>query len=246
MIDTPRQRLRLTRALVDLLPENVPDLGPIDAEEAALGVDYHERTADAVMKARPDDGALWVFAIGSLIWKPRCDYIERRWARVDGWHRAFCLGMDTRYRGNPDAPGLMLSLDCGGSVEGAVFRLNPQTAASELLEIIRTEPPEPPVWVNAHTREGRVSAIAFVCPQDFRGYQGHFTPDEVADYLSHAVGMLGSMPDYLLQTVEHLEEAGIHDPYLWDMQDRVAARLEARLTASQTPGERTVSQNDRA
>jgi cation transport protein ChaC len=34
------------------------------------------------------------------------------------------------------------------------------------------------------------------------------------------------MADYLLNTVIHLEKAGIHDPHLWRLQDLVAARLE--------------------
>lgn len=222
-----RPALRLTRDLVNRLPERVPDPGPIALEEEHTGENYHERAAQDVMSALPEDGALWVFAIGSLIWNPRCDFAERRKARVEGWQRSFCLGPDTRYRGNPHAPGLMLALDEGGFVDGVVFRLKPETAATHLLEVIRTEPPFPPAWVEARTDEGPVRAIAFVCPRDSAAYQGHHGPDEVADILSRAVGMLGSMPDYLLNTIEHLEAAGLHDPYLWDMQARVAARLEA-------------------
>jgi cation transport protein ChaC len=31
---------------------------------------------------------LWVFAYGSLIWRPEFDSLEQRWARVHGYHRA--------------------------------------------------------------------------------------------------------------------------------------------------------------
>jgi cation transport protein ChaC len=34
------------------------------------------------------------------------------------------------------------------------------------------------------------------------------------------------MPDYLLNTITHLEAAGVHDPGLWRMQALVAERLE--------------------
>ena len=45
-----------------------------------------------------------------------------------------------------------------------------------------------------------------------------------------AVGHVGTMAEYLLNTVTHLEAAGIHDRRLWRMQALVAERLE-RLPA---------------
>ena len=40
------------------------------------------------------------------------------------------------------------------------------------------------------------------------------------------MGYVGSMAEYLLNTVEHLEANGIHDGKLWRMQEMVAERLE--------------------
>ncbi len=48
----------------------------------------------------------------------------------------------------------------------------------------------------------------------------------MADRLALAVGHVGSMPDYLLNTITHLQEAGITDGALWRMQALVAERLE--------------------
>lgn len=217
---------RLTRKLVDKLPENIPDPGPIPLEVGWRDEDYNERTARDVLARLPEDGELWVFAFGSLIWNPRCCVVERRKAWVSGWQRSFCLGPDTRYRGNPDAPGLMLSLEPGESCEALVLRVDPAAHLEELTGLLGMEPPMPPVWVEAQTSDGPVSAIAFACLPDSRGYDGGYSVEQVAERLSKAVGMFGSMPDYLLKTVEHLQEAGIHDPYLWDMQERVAALLE--------------------
>ena len=56
----------------------------------------------------------WVFAYGSLIWNPEFDFDERHKVRIEGYHRAFCINSHT-YRGTPDAPGVALGLDCGGS-----------------------------------------------------------------------------------------------------------------------------------
>ncbi|MEL6794637.1 MAG: gamma-glutamylcyclotransferase, partial [Pseudomonadota bacterium] len=48
------------------------------------------------MTDAPSD--LWVFAYGSLMWKPGFDYVERRRARMPGYVRRFCLDSVT-YRG---------------------------------------------------------------------------------------------------------------------------------------------------
>ena len=46
--------------------------------------------------------------------------------------------------------------------------------------------------------------------------------------LSRACGHWGSCAEYLHQTVLSLETHGIHDGYLWDLQERVAALIEAQ------------------
>lgn len=222
-----KKPMRLTRELVNLIAATVDDPGESEREAALEQGNCYETTTKDILARLPDDGELWVFAIGSLIWKPRFEHVERRVARLMGWQRSFCLGPDTRYRGNPDAPGLMLSLDIGGHCDGVVFRLKKETQAADLLALLEVEPPIPPVWGDAKTEDGNVRCIAFNLPRDSVAYVGGLNHNEVADLLSIAVGKFGSMPDYLLNTIEHLEECGIHDPYLWEMQELVAERLEA-------------------
>ncbi|WP_229257382.1 gamma-glutamylcyclotransferase [Duganella callida] len=48
--------------------------------------------------------------------------MERRIARVDGWHRSFCLSI-TALRATAESPGLMLALARGGCCHGAAYRL---------------------------------------------------------------------------------------------------------------------------
>jgi len=220
------RKMLLTRALVDLLPATVEDPGEIAAEAEMIAENYHETAADSILANLPSDGRLWVFAFGSLILKPRFNHVESRNATIEGWHRAFCIGPDTRYRGNPEAPGLMLSLDQGGRCEGIAFRLPTDNLRDDLLHLLRNEPPIPPVWVDAHTEGGPIRCIAHACPRDSPAFVGGLTPDEIADRLHVAVGMWGSMPDYLHYTVVHLEKMGIHDPDLWHMQELVAKRME--------------------
>jgi cation transport protein ChaC len=215
--------LRLTRELVARLPERVDERGPIRWPDPPDS--YFTETVRDIL-GRLVDGNLWVFAIGSLIWKPRFPVVERRPALVRGWHRAFCIGPDTRYRGNPAAPGLMLSLDRGGQCHGVAMRMDPADPEATLEALLRAEPPLQPRWVRAVTAEGVVPAIAFTSARGHFSYAGRIGEAEVADRLACAAGHVGSIADYLLNTITHLEAAGIHDRRHWRMQALVAERLE--------------------
>lgn len=216
--------MRLTQDLVDRLPKSVDAEGPI--REMNLPDDFHADQVAQILSALPEDGALWVFAAGSLIWNPRCPVVERRVARVVGWHRAFCFGPMLRKRGNPDAPGRMMSLDKGGSCDGIAMRLEPNGIADSLEALLKTEPPLPVAWVTAETGDGPIRAIAFVARPEFWAYQPEVSDADTADVLARSVGTEGTMAEYLLNTVEHLQDAGIHDPHLWRLQEMVAERLE--------------------
>jgi len=217
--------LRLTRELVDRLPARVDERGP--ERLTAPDPDYHERTAAGIVAELGPKEDLWVFAIGSLIWNPRFDVAERRVALARGWKRSFCYGPETRYRGSPAAPGYMLSMDRGeGECWGVALRMAPGDCAASLSELLKQEPPFPPEWIEIESEDGNLRAIAFTAFRDFFGYQPEPQEAELADILATAVGHIGSMADYLLNTVTQLEAAGIHDPHLWRLQELVAERLE--------------------
>ncbi|HEX5998994.1 MAG TPA: gamma-glutamylcyclotransferase [Hyphomicrobiaceae bacterium] len=68
---------------------------------------------------------LWVFAYGSLMWRPGFAYRETRRARLTGYHRAFCV-CSVHHRGTPGRIGLVLGLDRGGVCEGVAYRIDAQ------------------------------------------------------------------------------------------------------------------------
>lgn len=92
----------------------------------------------AILARAPRPGRIWVFAFGSLIWNPAFHFVERRTARIHGFHRQFCLWARAG-RGSPERPGLMLSLEPGGSCAGVAYRLARHAAATELDVIWRRE-----------------------------------------------------------------------------------------------------------
>jgi glutathione-specific gamma-glutamylcyclotransferase len=60
-----------------------------------------------------------------------------------------------------------------------------------------------------------------------RNYAGGLTLEETAEVLSRACGHWGSGAEYLMNTVSHLRRLGIHDCYLWQLQELVASRIAA-------------------
>ena len=150
---------------------------------------------------------------------------ERRTAHLTGWRRAFCLA-DRRFRGSPSTPGLMMSLDRGGHCTGVAFRMDPgDDAHAALVGLLRQEPPVPPERVTAETGACPVQAILFAANPGFPLYQTEPEIEELADILASAVGHVGTMAEYLLNTVAELERAGVHDLHLWRLQEMVAERL---------------------
>ena len=221
------RRMRLTEAHVALLPARIDDPGPkwLDGEEERPD-SYYAATTAALIDAVPPDGEMWLFAFGSLLWNKRFTSDAERPGLVRGWHRDFCLGPDTRFRGNPEAPGYTLSLDRGGQCKGMVYRLPRQGLAANIESLLRKEPPFPPRWLTVTTPTGVVRAFSFTHPGRRIAYAGHLADDVVADALARSVGMLGSMAQYVYLTALHLEQLGLCDDRLWRMQEMVAERIE--------------------
>lgn len=220
----PNRKMRLTAAHVALLPARIDDPGPMAGDTRPDS--YYAETTAALIDAVPPGEDVWLFACGSLIWNKRFTHDEERPGMAHGWHRDFCLGPDTRFRGNPAAPGYTLSLDRGGQCKGMVYRLPREGIAANIEGLLRKEPPFPPRWLKVVTPAGVVRAFAFTHPGRNMGYAGHLSDETVADALAKAVGMIGSMAEYVYQTVKHLEQLGLCDDRMWRMQEMIAERIE--------------------
>jgi len=202
------------------------------AVRASLGPGQHimsdeERQTDIqrLLAQTPQTGDVWVFAFGSLIWNPACEFVEQRTARVHGWRRAFCL-WNNAGRGSPDFPGLMLSLESGGSCTGVVYRIAASEVQTELDVLWRREMLRfsyKPVWALAHTDQGRMPAIAFSRNPVHERYAPNLPHERIVRHIAHAQGGLGRCCDYLFETVDRLQQLGIRDRYL----ERIARDVRA-------------------
>lgn len=175
------------------------------------------------------EAPFWVFAYGSLIWKPEFEHIEARRSIAHGWRRSFCLKL-TGWRATQETPGLMLALQRGGACTGVAYQMPPDQPHARMLRLLRREisyHEDVPWlrWLTLRGAGGSFRALAFYCTSD--------DPDvlnldlhEQATWIARAVGPAGSCAEYLHNTVSHLETLGIRDRYLWALQARVAAEID--------------------
>lgn len=185
-----------------------------------------ERAASlrAILDARPP-GDIWLFGYGSLIWNPAITTLERRTARVEGWHRAFCLSASIG-RGSPDNPGLVLGLDAGGDCTGVALRIAEEVAPAELALLWRREMLSHAYqahWLPLLDGRGDIFAhgIAFVIDPACPHYAGGLSEEDMVRRLATARGSLGSAADYLFQTCDGLRAHGIPDTGMDELARRV-------------------------
>jgi cation transport protein ChaC len=222
--------MALNADLVARAHRTVPDTGPPEGYVRHNAEEWAAIAGRILAEAGED---VWVFAYGSLLWKPVFVPAETRPALARGWHRRFGFTL-TNHRGTPERPGLMMGLDRGGQCRGLALRIARETVAADVDALVRRELPFRPLsgvgahtwrWLTVETAVGAIRALAFVINRDSPRYAGHLTAEETAEILATACGSGGSCAEYLHSTVSHLEELGIRDRNLWHLQQLVATRL---------------------
>ncbi len=176
------------------------------------------------LRQRPAGAGWWVFAYGSLLWNPLFPVAEMRVATLRGWHRRFRL-WSLASRGTPEAPGLVLALEPGGSCRGVALRLPAPLALDELHLLWRREMvvgSYRPTWVRLAAGGRELVALAFVVRRDHVQYTGRLSTEREVEVLAHASGAFGSSFDYLERTRVALVAHGIVDPYLEALSAGVA------------------------
>jgi cation transport protein ChaC len=156
----------------------------------------------------------WVFAYGSLMWRPDFPHVEARAARLRGYHRAMCI-LSNHYRGTPERLGLVLGLDFGGSCVGRAFRVAPDLAGEVRQILFAREmitgvyrPRDVPVRLD----DGRhVVAWAFIADRSHVQYHGDRDPASAVALIRQGVGVAGSSRDYLASTIAEMERLGVRD-----------------------------------
>lgn len=160
---------------------------------------------------------LWVFGYGSLMWNPGFEVAETSLARLDGYHRSFCM-WSIHHRGTPEQPGLVLALDEaeGAGCTGLALKV-PDDQRDETLEYLRARELISSAYLEQRLaltlQDGRgVEAVCFVVDRTHEQYCGDLSLERQAEVIASAIGGRGTNTEYLENTAQHMQQLGIDDP----------------------------------
>ncbi len=168
----------------------------------------------------------WVFAYGSLMWRPGFDHVESVTAHLSGARRTLCVWSHV-HRGTPERPGLVLGLDRGGSCRGVAYRVAGRDRDAviaylrerELVTDVYREVWRP-IRLDTPGRD-TVRALTYLVDRSHRQYAGLLSPEAILAHVRGGHGRSGANADYVINTVRHLEGLGFRDIVL----EKVAAAL---------------------
>jgi cation transport protein ChaC len=168
----------------------------------------------------------WVFAYGSLMWRPGFGYLERVPARLTGLHRSLCV-YSFVHRGTPERPGLVLGLDRGGACRGIAFRVAAEKRA-DTITYLRDREQVTKVYIEAMRNvtllehdQRVVPALTYLVDRGHPQYAGKLSVDQQLHHIRQAHGKSGANPDYVLATVAELESHGYRDENLHQLAERL-------------------------
>ena len=219
-IDITRETLQNWR-VASLVRERDGTEATVASEEQLL------KSRRAIVHDNVDCSDLWVFGYGSLIFNPIIKHDQSLIARVHGYHRSFCLWTKIG-RGSPKCPGLVLSLDYGGSCSGVGYRLKPDTAVTELDLLWRREMLTLSYnarWLRLYTKEGIKRGLAFVVDRQNPSYAPPMPLEDTVRTVATAAGFNGHCYDYLFDTVNGMKKYGIRDAAIEKLAIAVSERL---------------------
>jgi cation transport protein ChaC len=174
------------------------------------------------------DEDLWVFAYGSLMWRPDFPFVERVEARLVGAHRALCV-YSFVHRGTPERPGLVLGLDRGGTCRGIAYHVTAAHRANTVAYLRAREQVTSvyrecmrPIWLKRDP-ERRVPALCYMVDRGHAQYAGRLTLEQQLHHVRQGRGQSGANRDYVIATVGALEQLGYRETALHLLAERLAS-----------------------
>ena len=174
---------------------------------------------------------MWPFGYGSLMWdgwEERFGCLRRTPADLRGHARIFNKKSLERW-GTRSRPGLTLNLTPSGACRGVAFAV-PGDKRDATLDYLRRREQVTDVYLEAIRPvslldgSGReLEALCYVVDRAHPQYAGRLSIEAQARLVRSAIGRSGSNIDYVLNTVRHLDEAGIHDVELMALAAHLAA-----------------------
>lgn len=181
---------------------------------------------------------LFVFAYGSLIFRPSRFFGERRPALVRGFRRSFRQASPD-HRGTPAFPGRVVTLlpEEGAACGGALYTVDDAHVAEVLAELDdRESGGYDRAHVHAEVRGEAVPvhATTWIAPPTNENHLAPAPIEAVIEVVRRARGKSGANADYVRLLAASLRDLGWPDPEVFALE---AALLAAPTTGAAAPGE---------
>ncbi len=116
-----------------------------------------------------------------------------------------------------------MGLDRGGACRGAAYQVSPEHW-NDTVEYLRAREQVTLVYREEYARvkllgpePKTVTALVYLVDRKHVQYAGNLPIEEQLKFVRQGVGHSGENPEYVLKTVEHMREAGIHDSKLEEL-----------------------------
>jgi glutathione-specific gamma-glutamylcyclotransferase len=174
---------------------------------------------------------MWIFAYGSILFRPDFRFLERRRAFVRGYARRFWQGSPD-HRGVPHAPGRVVTLvemaseTCGG----AAYRVDADEADAIVAVLDHREKAgferrRVPL-LDAPNGDAFAEGIVYVAIESNAHFLGDAPVEAIADQIARSHGPSGANADYAFRLRDALAALDIHDVHVETTVSCLLRRLE--------------------
>ncbi|MFK7859491.1 MAG: gamma-glutamylcyclotransferase [Granulosicoccus sp.] len=168
---------------------------------------------------------VFVFAYGSLIWRPDFEHTEVHQVVVPGYERRFWQASHD-HRGTVENPGRVVTLVpvSGGRCEGLMYRL-PSAGRNEILAALdeREQDGYERTWLQAIRESDNkcFTVLTWLASTGNPSWVGDQPIEQLACLINSRHGPSGSNREYLLRLHAAFEDLGIHDDHVTSLVQRV-------------------------
>jgi glutathione-specific gamma-glutamylcyclotransferase len=183
---------------------------------------------------------MWLFAYGSLIFRPGFLYRQRVRGYVSGFERRFWQ-RSTDHRGTPERPGRVVTLVpvADGRCWGVAYELldvdfEGYVAALDHRESQGYERRVLPFVAQDRQFSGTYDATVYVAPPGNPHFHGEQSMAELSAVIRESVGPSGHNAEYVLNLADALSDLDITDPHVFELANWVSDPVSAEAASAET------------